>query len=567
MIPRAITYQGRLLNDNVPADGIYDLQFALYDAATGGMEVGSAVNVEDVDVVEGYFTVDLDFGENAFNGDPRWLQISVRPGDSSWTYNLLQPRQRVAPTPYALQVLNGSGAGGGDSDWTTSGSNIYRLSGNVGIGTSSPSTDLDVDGRIRIRGGSPGVGKILTSDATGLASWKTPTGGTGGSGDDLGSHVATQNISLNGNWLSGDGGDEGVYVDTDGRIGVGTKSPHWARLEVRSSSEVPILGKWEGVGDVAGVQGMSTGGIGVRGSSEDFCGVYGDCSSFTSTIAVGVIGYSWRGTGVFGDCPDGQGVYGRSSNGYAGYFEGESYFSGFVGIGTESPSEQLEVMGANPRILVNADSGNPELNLEAPGQSRWAMYQDESSGDLSFYQKGDKVTFQDGTGNVGIGTSSPSYRLDVSGTIRGNNVSPSDARLKTQIKTIDNALERVILLRGTQFKWIEDKEQEGLQIGVIAQEVEAVFPEVVSSDTEGYKSVNYGKLVAPLIEAVKRLKKQQDVDVGMLQKENAALKEELAATRERLARFATDHADMQNRLRAIEAVVSRLAGNMNGGLQ
>ena len=53
---------------------------------------------------------------------------------------------------------------------------IYGNGGNIGIGTNAPSTLLDVNGQIRIRGGAPGAGKVLMSDAAGLATWQTPTG-------------------------------------------------------------------------------------------------------------------------------------------------------------------------------------------------------------------------------------------------------------------------------------------------------------------------------------------------------------------------------------------------------
>ena len=91
---------------------------------------------------------------------------------------------------------------------------------------------------------------------------------------------------------------------------------------------------------------------------------------------------------------------------------------------------------------------------------------------------------------------------------------------KKKISTIDNALEKVVSLRGTQFEWADGKKSDDLQLGVIAQEVEEIFPEAVSTDNDGYKSVAYGKLVAPLIEAIK----EQQIEIEALKTEVAELK-------------------------------------------
>lgn len=128
-------------------------------------------------------------------------------------------------------------------------------------------------------------------------------------------------------------------------------------------------------------------------------------------------------------------------------------------------------------------------------------------------------------GNVGIGINDPQDRLDVDGYVRSNGVRlTSDARWKENIEAIDDALLKISLLRGVAFEWIGPSRGSGRQIGVIAQEVEDVFPEVVHTDSQGYKSVEYSKLVAPLIEAVKELKA-----------ENKALKERIARLEDMLS--------------------------------
>lgn len=103
------TYQGRLNDDGSPADGLYDLQFTLFADATHAMfgQVSPVLQLDDIDVVDGYFTVDLDFGgdPNLLNGDRRWLEIAVRPGASAGDYETLSPRQRLRPAPYAVRAL------------------------------------------------------------------------------------------------------------------------------------------------------------------------------------------------------------------------------------------------------------------------------------------------------------------------------------------------------------------------------------------------------------------------------------------------------------------------------
>src|ERR1019366_6267064 len=97
----AFTYQGRLKSAGQPANGNYDLRFALYDAASGNGLIGSPVSNAPVIVTNGNFTVLLDFGA-VFAGEARWLQIGVRTNGSSDPFAISSARQQLTPTPYAL---------------------------------------------------------------------------------------------------------------------------------------------------------------------------------------------------------------------------------------------------------------------------------------------------------------------------------------------------------------------------------------------------------------------------------------------------------------------------------
>jgi hypothetical protein len=105
----AFTYQGRLTDSGSPANGTYDLRFILFDAETGGAQVGSTQTKDDVTVTNGLFSVELDFGAAAFNGDARWMEIAVRPGSSSAAHTVLSPRQPLSPSPYSLYAKTAGG--------------------------------------------------------------------------------------------------------------------------------------------------------------------------------------------------------------------------------------------------------------------------------------------------------------------------------------------------------------------------------------------------------------------------------------------------------------------------
>lgn len=86
----------------------------------------------------------------------------------------------------------------------------------------------------------------------------------------------------------------------------------------------------------------------------------------------------------------------------------------------------------------------------------------------------------------------------------------SDSQKKTDITPIQNSLDRVSTLRGVNFKWKDKKISPSLQMGLIAQETEKVFPELIGTNPEGFKTMNYMGLTGALVEAIKELKVQNE---------------------------------------------------------
>ncbi len=134
-------------------------------------------------------------------------------------------------------------------------------------------------------------------------------------------------------------------------------------------------------------------------------------------------------------------------------------------------------------------------------------------------------------GNVGLGVAVPNERLEVNGNIlaTGTITENSDRRFKKNFKTIDQALTKVNQLNGYYYDWnttdFPNKAfTDDRQIGFIAQEIETLFPEMVSTDKDGYKSVNYGRMTPVLLEAIK----EQQAEIDQLKAAKAALEAKLS---------------------------------------
>ncbi len=140
------TYQGELKNAGGVASGSFDMSFSLWDVDAGGVQIGLAIDKPGIVVTDGRFTVQLDMGANAFDNNGRWLEITVE----GFT---LSPRQPITRSPYSIQTRG----------------IFVDDNNNVGIGTTSPNSDLKVVGdgsqpTVRISNG----GSCANMDNTGL---------------------------------------------------------------------------------------------------------------------------------------------------------------------------------------------------------------------------------------------------------------------------------------------------------------------------------------------------------------------------------------------------------------
>jgi hypothetical protein len=163
--------------------------------------------------------------------------------------------------------------------------------------------------------------------------------------------------------------------------------------------------------------------------------------------------------------------------------------NGNVGIGKMDPGYTLDVSG-----VINCET--LQVQGAAPTFSQWTT-------------DGSNIYYVNNGGYVGIGTTSPQQLLHVDGQVQATSFNAtSDFRLKNDIKPLELCLDKVCNLQGVEFvrKGDEDKKQ----IGFIAQEIEKIVPEVVTTanDENGYKSVAYGNITALLVEAVKELRQE-----------------------------------------------------------
>jgi hypothetical protein len=382
-----------------------------------------------------------------------------------------------------------------NDEWVKTGNDIYNSnSGNVGLGTSSPSSKLDINGG------------ILRTNSRVSSSQKYPLGHNTG-GDLLGIDPTWSNEELQAyfnsskvTWENDASAPSGWSIKIDGKVNVGGQyNTGFPYIPVENGA-VYHMECW--IRSASGTNGHYMGSIDYN---ESFSSLGGNPGSFGYwTMSNTSIGTGW--TKVTGTITG----FGNS----VGQFEnGTKYWT--------------------PQALFNYTGGGVSYI------SGWKVTKVSSSGADGYWTRNGSDLYNNNLGdNVGIGLSNPSYKLHVAGRLKTNGINEtSDARLKKDINQISNALDNVLQMRGVTYNWRKDEYpdkglEEGLQYGLIAQELEAIIPELVKTEdnAEAWKSIEYSHLVPVLIEAIKEL----HTDLEEQKSENQSLRTSIKTLDERL---------------------------------
>jgi hypothetical protein len=339
---------------------------------------------------------------------------------------------------------------GGSSQWGSSGSVVFLGSGsNVGVGTSSPSTTLHLS--------SATAGTTVESTQAGSSAsvvLKTASGQHTISRDTNGRMQFLNNTST------------AVMTLSNANVGIGNATPSYS-LDV--TGDINFTGSLRQNGVVF------SGGSGGSSVINSFSSISTSNAPTSSNLTV---------------------TYNLAVSASNAAFTGSNY--AFTLLDTSLASTNAAKAGTASNLTVAYN-----LAVSASNRAFGLVGSQWSATDSNIYI-GD-------SSNVGIGTSTPSYKLHVEGGdiyTSGDVIAASDCNYKTDITKIQNGLEKVMAISGYTFKKIDNDDK--YHAGVLAQEIEQVLPEVVSHDSTGKKAVCYGNMVALLIEAIKDLKHMID---------------------------------------------------------
>ncbi|KYG62113.1 hypothetical protein AZI85_07905 [Bdellovibrio bacteriovorus] len=522
-------------------------------------------------------------------------------GDLSGTYPnpsvvKLQGRDIAATMPSNGQILKYNG-----TNWSPMALSFADVTGTLpvaqgGTGSASlPANRLLISNGTgaQVNGFSCTVGQLVSFDASGMATCAN-IGSTGAVVKDGNTFSAPLTIGTNDNYSLHfeTAGLNRVTVTNAGHVGIGTSSP-------RTSLDVTR----DGTSSIIGATTVST-------DPDHYSAFYGytargtlatpthplsgqGIAAFFGANAINPVGYA----GVSISATEN---HTATAQGMAldlvvtknGTTTGSSGIrisnDGKVGIGTTIPGFRVQISddaSATPLGLTSANTTATGLriyNSSGSNLSAWNIGQAGSTststwgplGTLSFKHDslGTPVLSllpSNGLSNPymggGVGINSTvftGYSLYVNGNAGGTHTwtSSSDRRYKKDIHVLSAALEKILKLRGVSFVWdrasFPNKSfQAGQDIGVIAQEVEAVYPEAVTTGADGYKAVAYSKLVAPLIESTHELYgmcKAQESQIVALERKIASLEEAKVVNEERMQNLEKENAALKKDLEMIK---------------
>jgi hypothetical protein len=408
-------------------------------------------------------------------------------------------------------TVTGTGTGGYITQFQSASainsSVIYQNGTFIGINITTPAEVFHVNGKIRADT------SFVLNGATALSV----------------SSANTLGIAQSSGWSNGvviyTNGTEKVRIDVNGSVGIGTSNPTY-KLDVNGSINLPTGSYYRSEG--ISLIGLETGTVAIGTTQNYNVTIY--AGSATPRLKISANGNGSIGIGT--NNPQGQlHIYNATNlrDGWHSALEIQStgmsnypsiFFSGQNSSGYSSITWTNSTSGGNTSMITGSiyvfpsNSTNANMYFATNGAIGTAAYTN-------------KMVIL-GNGRVGIGTITPSGLLEVNGNITATAYYySSDERLKDNITTL-TGLAIVDKLRGVSFDWKEDGSS---SIGVVAQEVEKVLPEVVSTNSyTGMKSVNYGALVGPLIESAKELEQQnikQEAELQQLRKELQELKSDL----------------------------------------
>ncbi len=202
-----IVYQGQLQSTGTPANGNFDMEFALFDLVGGGSQIGSTLTRSGVAVTNGIFSVNLDFG-SSFPGATRFLEIRVRTAGGG-SFTTLSPRQAVTSSPYSIKSLNADNAASAatatNATNAANAQNAVTFSGTLNgdvTGTQGSTTVERLRGRT-VSATQPNNGQVLKFNTT-TSQWEPASDevGAGGGGGDI--SAVNAGTGLTGGGTSGD---------------------------------------------------------------------------------------------------------------------------------------------------------------------------------------------------------------------------------------------------------------------------------------------------------------------------------------------------------------------------